>query len=321
MKHLRLRLCLIAVCAIGLHWLGTLHAAAPKPPSSDTKTKSAAAPAPAVKPAATNVYLRFEKQAAADTLQVAITSFTHEKTGVKVDLIGVIHIGDRAYFEALNKRFTQYDAVLFELVADPRDAQRPAAKPKGKEKPTHPISLIQRFMQESLALQFQLDIIDYTKPNFVHADMDPKTFAQRQNARGESMFSLMWKMMQSEMGRQRADQPSTEISPLELMRALLSPDRPLEMKRLLAGHMSEMEDTLSNLDGGDGTVIVNERNDLALKVLKKSMADGKKRLAIFYGAAHMPDMERKLTADFGFRRTGHEWLTAWHLTKPAPKSK
>ena len=36
-----------------------------------------------------------------------------------VDLIGAVHIGDIAYYDELNKQFTQYDALLYELVAPP----------------------------------------------------------------------------------------------------------------------------------------------------------------------------------------------------------
>ena len=36
---------------------------------------------------------------------------------VTVDLIGAVHIGDVAYYAAAQRRFEQYDALLYELVA------------------------------------------------------------------------------------------------------------------------------------------------------------------------------------------------------------
>jgi hypothetical protein len=54
-----------------------------------------------------------------------------------------------------------------------------------------------------------------------------------------------------------------------------------------------------------------------MKVLQKELVGGKKKIAIFYGAAHMPDFERRLVEDFGMRRQGEEWLTAWDL-RPRP---
>ncbi len=249
-------------------------------------------------------------------MQVAIASFLNDKTGVRVDLVGAIHIGDKAYYDALNKRFKDYDAVLFELVADPRQA-KDLAKAKNRKEST--ITGIQRLMQNGLDLEFQLDAIDYSRPNFIHADMDPKTFDQRRKVRGETMFSLMWKTMQEEMARQRQGHPTPEMSPWDLLRAMLSDNRSLEMKRLLGSQMIQMEGTLAGLDSGEGTVIVNERNDIALDVLKKTAGAGKKRIAIFYGAAHMPDMERKLLKSMGYRSTDRQWITAWNLPKAAPK--
>ena len=40
-----------------------------------------------------------------------------DKDGLYVDLIGAIHIGDKAYYQQLNKDFSAYDALLYELVA------------------------------------------------------------------------------------------------------------------------------------------------------------------------------------------------------------
>ena len=40
-------------------------------------------------------------------------------------------------------------------------------------------------------------------------------------------------------------------------------------------------------------------------------------LAIFYGAAHFPDMEKRMIEKMGFERKGVRWVTAWEL--PARK--
>ena len=175
---------------------------------------------------------------------------------------------------------------------------------------------MQRAMQNILELDFQLDTIKYDRPHFIHADMNPKMFAKRQEARGESMLGLMLKIMQQEMARGHADKPVDDITPAELLIALLSKNRALEMKRLLAANMSAVENTLSTLEAGNGTVILTERNQVALKALKKTLGDSKyKKIAIFYGAAHMPDMARRLKKDFGFKESGHQWLSAWHMPR------
>ena len=268
------------------------------------------AAAPAKQTKGLQKWLRFHKAPKADELQVAIGQFKNPKTGVQVDLVGAIHIGDRAYYQKLNKLFGQYDAVLFELVADPKRARNPRGPGN------NPVNFMQRAMQSFLELDFQLDTIKYDRPHFIHADMNPKMFAKRQKARGESMLSLMLKIMQQEMARGRAGKPVDDITPTELLIALLSKNRAMEMKRLLAANMSAVENTLSTLEAGDGTVILTERNQVALKALKKTLSDSKyKKIAIFYGAAHMPDMARRLKKDLGFKESGHQWLSAWHMPR------
>ena len=43
------------------------------------------------------------------------------------------------------------------------------------------------------------------------------------------------------------------------------------------------------------------------------LANGRKRIAIFYGAGHMADFEKRLVSDFGLKRDRVEWLPAWNL--------
>ena len=54
-------------------------------------------------------------------------------------------------------------------------------------------------------------------------------------------------------------------------------------------------------------------------MLRKELAKGNKKIGIFYGAAHMPDMSRRLQADFGLRPTTEEWVKAWDMSAGAGK--
>jgi hypothetical protein len=45
-------------------------------------------------------------------------------SGVTLDFIGAVHMGDEEYYRDLNRRFKQYDGVLFELVADSNRIRR-----------------------------------------------------------------------------------------------------------------------------------------------------------------------------------------------------
>ncbi len=58
---------------------------------------------------------------------------------VEIDLVAVVHIGEKAYYERLNKEFEKYDAVLYELVAP--EGNKP---PKGEEKKSdNPVAMLQ----------------------------------------------------------------------------------------------------------------------------------------------------------------------------------
>ena len=60
-------------------------------------------------------------------------------------------------------------------------------------------------------------------------------------------------------------------------------------------------------------MILTDRNKVALKVLARELAAGKKKLAIFYGAAHLPDLEERMVEKMGFERKATRWVTAWKL--------
>jgi hypothetical protein len=45
------------------------------------------------------------------------------------------------------------------------------------------------------------------------------------------------------------------------------------------------------------------------------LASGKKKVALFYGAGHLPDMERRLMSDFQMKRGGQFWMEAWKLAE------
>jgi hypothetical protein len=90
----------------------------------------------------------------------------------------------------------------------------------------------------------------------------------------------------------------------------------MALKRVMAEQFEELEVSMAAFNGKDGSTIITERNNVALNKLRDELQAGKKRIAIFYGAGHMPHMEERLIADFGFKRTGERWLTAWDLAEP-----
>ena len=88
----------------------------------------------------------------------------------------------------------------------------------------------------------------------------------------------------------------------------------------MAEQFEDLEGAMSALDGPEGSTIITERNKVALKVLAEQITAGKKRIGVFYGAGHMPDMEQRMIKDLGVRRATERWLVAWDL-RPAAERK
>lgn len=256
-------------------------------------------------------FIRFVEEDESDSLQTAVVSYESPQK-VKVDLVGAIHIADKAYFDGLNVRFKGYDAVLYELVGPAFEERgKPEAK-KAAEKMQW-VGQLQTMMRDTLKLHGQLEGIDYTAKNFVHADMDMSQFTQTQTQKQESFLSLYLKASQAQKEvNEKRGVNSDAAGLVMLLKILTMKDSSTELKRMIAQEFDSVEDIMAGIETGDGTVLVGERNKFALAVLDKEIAAGKKRLAIFYGAAHLGDMEERLLKK-GFSRTKVEWLKAWDL--------
>jgi hypothetical protein len=171
-------------------------------------------------------------------------------------------------------------------------------------------------MSTVLELAHQLNCVDYTKENFVHADMSPEEFSKAMAERGESFFQLFLRLMGTGIAQNASGAGGT--SDAALLLALFSKDRAIKLKTIMAEQFESLEGHMAALDGPEGSTIITERNKRCFSVLEKQLAAGKnKRIAIFYGAGHLPDMERRLTADYGFERSGESWIAAWRLQKSA----
>jgi hypothetical protein len=231
---------------------------------------------------------------------------------VVVDLIGAVHIADIAYYRQLNERFKQYDALLYELVAPEGTV---VERGRGTSN-AHPVGAMQNAIKTFLELDHQLEYVDYTQPNFVHADLSPDQFFQRMRDRKETFLQLYFRMLGQAMAQQSDMSARGDSSDFDLFTALFAKDRPRRLKIALAKQLSEMESLMVSFGGEQGSVLISERNKRALEVLRTQITNGKKKFGIFYGAGHLTDMDERLRKDFGLEPTEVTWLTAWNL---APK--
>ena len=247
--------------------------------------------------------------------------------GVTVRLVSVVHIGERPYYRDIGRSFEGDDAVLYELVK-PKDAGVPVPDQvrEGERGGAAGVGEFQRMLKDVLNLDFQLDAIDYTARNFVHADLDAETFRKLQEQRGETFEMLLLKQlmkaMQPQVGQDGPQAPgpdatAPEIDPERMLRDMIRlvtlPDAERRVKLMLARQMVSVEAGAAGFFGDpENNVIVTERNKVAMTVLSDTIASGKKKISVFYGAAHMPDFARRLDA-LGFKPVATEWRTAWDL--------
>ena len=264
-------------------------------------------------PSDKSAYLRVvhDSQDRAVSLDTAIVTFspaTLRAAGVQVDLVAAVHIADKKYYQELNKRFAGYDAVLYELVA-PEGTRIPQGGRKDK-RAGNMLSALQLGMKDLLKLEFQLDQVDYTRKNFVHADLSPDQFFKSMKDRNEGFTDIFPRLLAYAMAKQAQGGDGGEM---QLLMAMFDQNRTLALKRAMADQFQEMEGMMAVLDGPKGSTLIGERNKRALDVLKKQIAAGKKKIGIFYGAGHMPDMEKRLRTDFSLQPRETKWLQAWNM--------
>jgi len=271
-------------------------------------------------PAEDTKFMRIDRwRGKAMTLDTAIVRY--EKNGTTVDLVSAIHIGQRSYYKDLNTKFKDYDVVLYELVG-PKGSKPDKDRGTDSENPIH---MVQELAKTFLGLEHQLALIDYTSENFVHADMSPLELFAKMSKTGDTPFTLFlstWADMirqQNLEGQKPKFKNANDIITDEelmvgLLQALLTEKGSPTLRRYLALQLGEnMDEQMRAFGGPLGSLLIKDRNEACFKVLDKQIAAGKKRIAIFYGAGHMPDMETRLIDGRDFKKRSVEWLVAWEL--------
>ena len=252
-----------------------------------------------------------------EALECAVVSYriaSGPYAGAVVDLIGAVHIGEKSYYQRLNSMFKEYEALLYELVAESTDKPQPNAR---RRSGGNPISSIQTGMKDALKLSFQLEEVDYRAKNFVHADMNPGEFSEDMAKRNDGFVSMMARLMGAGFALQGSRKANDNQA--EMTAAMLSRD-PLRMRRAMAKQFESLDNQMVGIADKDGkSTLLTERNAKAFSVLEEQLKAGKRKLGVFYGAGHFPDMHERLLKDFGAELVETDWLEAWNLRSDAVK--
>lgn len=266
------------------------------------KSEDVAVALPAEAPA--TEFIRVERDEANTRLQTAVTRYS--RGNIEVDLIGAVHIADKEYYEKLNTSFKAYPVILFEMIGGEGLGKGNALNQEG-EKPEGALALLGAAFektQKALDLKGQKDEIDYSAENFVHADLTIEEFNKLNEEREQSIMSFMLKQA---LAKPSGKQPSSA----GLLMALLSRN-PNKLKLQLVDTLGEGDTQMANISGDN--VIISDRNLKCLAVMQDQIKAGKTKIGIFYGAAHYPDMEKRLI-ELGFKQSKQTWLDAWVIPK------
>jgi hypothetical protein len=274
-------------------------------------------------------YVRYVGDDKRGKLQTVIV--TMKKDDVTIELVGAVHVADPDYYKALTQLFKGYDELLFELVdgqklkeglegkpspgkpagpvkSPPSGENAPAAEDEDRSPAFKIISGLMHGFGSYFRLQYQTDGIDYHTKNFVHADVSMDEFVRMQADKGESFVDLIGKAIEAQL--QIGSDRNAEPKGSQLLLALLGDSSGLKVS--MARQLAMADELVNAMEQGDGSVIITERNKKALEVVDREVASGHKNLGVFYGAAHLSDIEARLEKN-GYRRTGERWLTAWEI--------
>ncbi|MDX9912127.1 MAG: hypothetical protein RBS39_09875 [Phycisphaerales bacterium] len=275
-------------------------------------------------------YVRVEDDGRVVRLLIAAREFEPGPSGgPRVALVGAVHVGQREYYQALQDDMSAYDVVLFEGVGGGPNANRLRSAREGEnaeagdaanedatqhdahDRPAGDAPKgVQARLAEALGLVFQLDGIDYTRPNWRNSDMtiDEVRAELAESpagaAAGEQIFGAL-----SGQGM------SARITNL-ILRFVEKSDTARQAARVFMIDVLEMSDEmLLSMPGGMGDlmrVLIVDRNEKVLTDLR-AIAENEpevKSVAVFYGAGHLMDMQSSLVERFGYTPGPTTWFTA-----------
>jgi len=245
-------------------------------------------------------------------LDIAVTDYTNPDGLPDVSLVGVVHVADPPYFEALQRLLDdEYALVLYEAV---KPADVPVAQWQ-RQAAAHP-STAGAFQQELASwfgFVFQLAALDYDREHFVHADMTLEAFRE---AGGDAVLPGA-----DASGLQEL--PEGVRGTLDAVRAFgkraMSEPNPLRSlaRRMFAETMGTTDiGTTLDMFPGLSELVLDRRNGVVMQKLVEVLPETEGPIGILYGAAHMPDLERRLVGELHYERRGGRWLRAWALRKP-----
>ena len=118
----------------------------------------------------------------------------------------------------------------------------------------------------------------------------------------------------AQMAEQKAspDDSLSSFNMSSLMSAINSENQNAALKFLFAQELGRSGGVIVGEELEQQLTLLGDRNKAALRILGDALQNPDfRRVSIFYGAAHMPGIEREIRATMGFSRTELRWQFAW----------
>jgi hypothetical protein len=215
-------------------------------------------------------------------------------------LVGTAHIGLKKYYADVQALLDAQDVVLFEGV---RSKNRPMTPPKADPKAPKPIYEV---LSDAIGLDFQLVDINYDRPHWINSDlsMEQLDALNKKGGHGKpTQFDMVEKMLDPKSSQTQMMGQFFKSAPASVKNAL---------KIFLIEKLAKVDTLLPGMtDPTTLNVLLTARNrsveDVFDKVIKKSQPPHS--VAIYYGAAHMPGIEKAFAGKYGYKPVEQRWLT------------
>ncbi|HXG46926.1 MAG TPA: hypothetical protein VNO52_04825 [Methylomirabilota bacterium] len=264
-------------------------------------------------------------------LEIAIREFRPSRgQGPVVWLSAVTHLGETNYYRQLQKHLDEQELVLYEGVEAETDAggrptrfspSPPRSADADAEAPTaEPGPGLQATMAASLGLAFQLAAIDYSRPHFRHSDLSLDQIATltrgtRATQGGDSGPGDNLQMLLEVMN---GDSMAGALAAFATRLLGSSPKLRAFTRLMLIETIGRLDGDLTQAEGLPRDlrrlieVLLAARNEAVVNDLKQWLArkEPPRSISLFYGAAHMPDLEKRLVRQLNYRLVGERWLAA-----------
>ena len=272
-------------------------------------------------------------------LQIAVRKFVplHHR-GPAIWLAGTSHIGEPAYYHALQQYLDARTVVLYEGI-NTEAHKNHVSKPRMAPSPNAPSELpgptphaggsfsMQATMAGSLGLVFQLDAIDYDRTNFLNSDLsllqlqrlmigepnagpaapgqpvktNPSFESLLQIMDGSSFLGSLFKLGLQFVG---ANPHLQALAKLALIEALGQLQGDFSEMRGLPPDMKQLVKVL--IEARNQNVVADLQTECGRVPRSGS-------IAVFYGTGHMEDLERRVTRGLHYRPDSEIWLTAFSV--------